>query len=158
MPWPFASKYTPMSKSWALWWRNLTPVGTQATGIFWKSHYNHNALKRDKNDPQKKKKWKLQQPLPSVFRQCIKNEILKMKFLLYFISSDVHIYISMCISAYLLGETHDNIVKIYLTTVQHFFFICMEREQAIIEQKNKPWKRQLVEYRMAIILVPLWLG
>lgn len=106
----------------------------------------------------RKKKWKLQQPQPSVFRQCIKNEILKMKFLLYFISSDVHIYISMCISAYLLGETHDNIVKIYLTTVQHFFFICMEREQAIIEQKNKPWKRQLVEYRMAIILVPLWLG
>lgn len=48
----------------------------------------------------RKKKRKLQQPQPSVFRQCIKNEILKMKFLLYFISSDVHIYISMCISAW----------------------------------------------------------
>lgn len=95
----------------------------------------------------------------NLYLQFLDN-VLRMKFSRwnsYFIlSHQMYIYTSVCV--YLLGETHDNIVKIYLTTVQHFFFICMEREQAIIEQKNKPWKRQLVEYRMAIIFVPLWLG
>ena len=32
VPWPFASKYTPMSNDVALWWRCFTPVDVHATG------------------------------------------------------------------------------------------------------------------------------